>query len=267
MYLVFIRPIMEYADIVWDSPMNVLEPLEKIQRNAARIVTGATAKCSTQGLYDETAWQPLAYRRESHRLVQFYKIMTGRAPSYLSDLVPDQVGTRTRYELRNRQNLDLPIARINSLSYSFFPTTAKLWNNLRTEHKSKPSIQSFKMTRTRNLPKKNPLYSIGARLESCIHSRLRIGNSPLNAHLCNDLHVIPSPICPCGAGQNETPEHFFLTCSLFDQSRNELKQDLLPYVINNVDFLLYGVPNESIAENTKIFTAVHKFIRNSKRFY
>jgi hypothetical protein len=50
MYMGFIRPLMEYADVVWDSPMEVLETLEKIQCNAARIITGATAKCSTHGL-------------------------------------------------------------------------------------------------------------------------------------------------------------------------------------------------------------------------
>jgi hypothetical protein len=263
----FIRPLLEYGDIVWDSSSETLDLLEKVQLNAARVIIGATARCSTQGLYDETAWQPLAVRRESHRLVLFYKIMTGRAPSYLKDLVPDRVGTRTRYELRNRQNLDLPIARINCLSYSFFPTTTKLWNDLPNDHKSKPSVESFKMTRTKNLPKKNPLFSIGGRLENCIHTRLRIGNSPLKDDLCTELHVIDSPLCPCGSGQNETAEHFFLSCPLFNQVREVMKQNLLPYVINKVDYLLYAVPNESYTENSQIFTAVHTFIRDSKRFY
>jgi hypothetical protein len=62
-YMGFIRPILEYGDIVWDSPGEKLSPLEAVQLNAARIVTGATARCSTQGLYNETSWEPLSHRR------------------------------------------------------------------------------------------------------------------------------------------------------------------------------------------------------------
>jgi hypothetical protein len=56
-YKCFIRPVLEYADCVWDipNPANMLmESLEKFQLNAARIVSGATAKCSTARLYLET---------------------------------------------------------------------------------------------------------------------------------------------------------------------------------------------------------------------
>jgi hypothetical protein len=43
-YMGFIRPLLEYGDIIWDSPGDLLNPLEKIQLNAARIVIGATAR-------------------------------------------------------------------------------------------------------------------------------------------------------------------------------------------------------------------------------
>ena len=193
--------------------------------------------------------------------------MSGLAPSYLKDLVPDRVGMRTRYELRNRHNLDLPVARINCLSYSFFPTTTKKWNDLNMELKNKSSVDAFKNALKKQLPKKNPLFHYGGRLENCIQSRMRIGNSPLNDDLHTILHVIDSPLCPCGSGLNETSEHFFFECDLYDQQREVMKQDLLPYVINDVNYLLYGVPNESYTDNIKIFSAVHKFIRDTKRFY
>ena len=42
-YVSFIRPILEYADIVWDNCTQYeLNALEKIQIEAARIVTGTT---------------------------------------------------------------------------------------------------------------------------------------------------------------------------------------------------------------------------------
>jgi hypothetical protein len=50
-YLGFIRPLLEYGDVVWDSPLEVIQTLERIQLDAARVVVGATAKSPTQGLY------------------------------------------------------------------------------------------------------------------------------------------------------------------------------------------------------------------------
>ena len=266
-YMSFIRPILEYGDIIWDSPMEVLAPLENVQLNAARIVTGATARCSTNGLYAETAWQPLAKRREMHRLALYYKIVNGNAPKYLIDLLPSTVQDRTTYNLRNRSQRDTQLTRLNCLTYSFFPTTTKLWNDLSNEIKARPSISAFKSVLTKGLPKKNPLYYFGGRLEACIHARLRIENSPLKADLANSLHVIDSPLCPCGSGREENAEHFFFNCPLYDEQRLTMKNELLPFVINNVDFLLYGLQSENHVDNILIFSAVHKFIRNTKRFY
>lgn len=42
-YFTFIRPLLEYADVVWDNCSQYeVNELEKIQNEAARIVTGAT---------------------------------------------------------------------------------------------------------------------------------------------------------------------------------------------------------------------------------
>ena len=40
-YISLIRPLMEYADVIWDNQkQNLINKLENIQLNAARIVTG-----------------------------------------------------------------------------------------------------------------------------------------------------------------------------------------------------------------------------------
>ena len=40
-YISFIRPLMEYADVIWDNQkQNLIDKLENIQLDAARIVTG-----------------------------------------------------------------------------------------------------------------------------------------------------------------------------------------------------------------------------------
>jgi hypothetical protein len=48
-YLGFIRPLLEYGDIIWDSSGELLSSLERVQMNAARIVVGASARSSRQG--------------------------------------------------------------------------------------------------------------------------------------------------------------------------------------------------------------------------
>ena len=52
-YTTFIRPILEYADVIWDNCTQYeKQELEKIQNEAARIATGITKlvfKCALQG--------------------------------------------------------------------------------------------------------------------------------------------------------------------------------------------------------------------------
>ena len=125
-----IRPLPEYGDVIWDSPNDLLNRLETIQLNAARIVIGATARSSSYELYRETGWETLASRRKHPRLTLMYKIVNGKAPAHFSDLVPSLVQNRTGYMLRNRGNLDVPLSRLLILSNSFFPLTSKAWNEL-----------------------------------------------------------------------------------------------------------------------------------------
>ena len=84
----FYRPILEYADVIWDNyTEQEKNELEKIQFEAARITTGATKLVSVQKLYDETGWETLEIRRRKHRLVLFYKMYNNISPLYLSSIV------------------------------------------------------------------------------------------------------------------------------------------------------------------------------------
>ena len=50
------------------STLNESNELEKIQPEAARIVTGATKLVSISSLLSETGWEPFASRRRKHKL-------------------------------------------------------------------------------------------------------------------------------------------------------------------------------------------------------
>ena len=73
MYLSFIRPILEYGDVIWDNCCNYEKfEIEKIQIEAGRIVTGATKSCQKSKILEETGWDSLETRRYKHRMITFF---------------------------------------------------------------------------------------------------------------------------------------------------------------------------------------------------
>ena len=55
LYLVYIRPLFEYGCEIWDNcGVIYTEKLEKLQREALRIITGLPYYCSNERLYSET---------------------------------------------------------------------------------------------------------------------------------------------------------------------------------------------------------------------
>ena len=119
-YLTFIRPILEYADVVWDICTNYeKQELDKIQTEAARIVTGATKLVSLHAFFDEVKWEPLAARRMKHRLLLIYTMFNNLSPEYLSSLIPPTVNTISRYNLRNEHNIQTLDSRTTQYFNSF----------------------------------------------------------------------------------------------------------------------------------------------------
>jgi hypothetical protein len=80
MYKSFVRPSLEYADILWDGiTLHEASKLDKIQTEALRIISGITRSAPTITLYAETGFQKLSIRRKIHRLIMLYKIINGLA--------------------------------------------------------------------------------------------------------------------------------------------------------------------------------------------
>ena len=80
-YTSFIRPILEYASVVWDNcTCSEKENLEKVQNEAARIVTGTTRSISLSKLYKEIGWLSLSDRRKYQKLILAFKINHGMTP-------------------------------------------------------------------------------------------------------------------------------------------------------------------------------------------
>ena len=120
--MTFIRPILEYADVVWCNITKYEEDeLKKIQLDAARIVTGTTKLVSIENLYKETGWETLSSRRRQHKLTLYYKMTKYLTPAYLSSLPPPLVGAMSRYPLRNSEQYQTIDAKSQLYYNSFLP--------------------------------------------------------------------------------------------------------------------------------------------------
>ena len=262
MYIAFVRPLIEYSDIVWDNcSMETKKQLDAIHVEAARIITGATKLCSIDNLYSELGWESLQSRRNKHKLVVFYKILHGSAPNYLADLIPPTVQETTRYSLRNSDHIQNYRTNTNLFLDSYFPSTIRAWNNLPTEIKNATSLSIFKSLLNRNMQRPPKYFNAGHRIGQILHARLRMGCSSLNSDLYRK-HIVASPSCHCGAF--ESAKHFLFHCPNYSIARHRyLPQDLDSHSLKD---LMYGKTSYSLQENVTLFSQVQDFIVKSGRF-
>ena len=264
-YISFIRPCIEYGDVLWAGTYDSdLCKVDSIQVEAMRIVTGATARSNINNLYEETGWPTLSERRLFHVHKLMYKMVNELAPSYLSDLLPDTVGQRVTYGLRNEAELRMPFTRTESFRRSFIPFGIRVWKNLTDEVKNLPTLEAFSAA-TKPKTQERRLFEAGRRLPALHHARIRIGCSKLNAHLCLNLHVIQNPSCHCGY-EVEDPMHFFLHCPLYNNERNRMNAVIINKTEVTLEHILYGNPDLDFKDNLTIFDVVHTFILETKRF-
>ena len=269
-YFSFIRPVLEYGDVVWDNCTEEQSKLlESVQIEAARIITGLRRNSSVNHLYKELGWETLKTRRKNNKLILLFKIINNYVPDYLYDIIDHCMPTQHMYNLRQNNVYRIPVARTVSYFNSFVPSTIKLWNDLPREYKNSLTVSAFKKClkkSTHEQVKKHKLYNHGNRLENVLHCQLRNNCSNLNADLFSHYLQDFSNCLYCDS-EWEDPKHFFMHCAKYHSQREKLFHymytNAIPVNINNI---LYGCEDISHKENQAFFNEVHAFIKNSKRF-
>ena len=90
-YKRLVHPVLEYGSSVWD-PSGILlqEELEKVQKRAARFVTGnyiyETGRMT--GILEQLKWESLKTRRRDSRIIMLYKGLKDASSIPTNDLVP-----------------------------------------------------------------------------------------------------------------------------------------------------------------------------------
>ena len=193
-YISFVRPLLEYSCIVWDGcTTEQSNTLEKLQNEAARIVTGLTLRSvSLERLYKECGWESLHSRRLNQKLKFMYRAVNEMIPSYISQLIPPTVGNSSHYNLRDSNNITMLVSLTTTFKRSCIPSAINLWNNLDLNIRQKPTLSLFSYAlRSQIIQNIVPHhYTKGNRKHSILHARIR--NCCSNLHL--DLYINLDPI-------------------------------------------------------------------------
>jgi len=82
LYKSLIRPVMEYADVLWDGRYEKeSDLLESVQCEAAKTVTGAIEGTNRGRLLCDVGWETMKTRRQIHKLILLYKILMECPPN------------------------------------------------------------------------------------------------------------------------------------------------------------------------------------------
>ena len=274
MYISYVRPILEYGDIIFDNCSTLLKNnLEKIQIRAAQIVTGGKRFTSNTALYRETGWTTLSARRHIHKLILFHQIVHHIAPSYLTLFIPPAHNVRVT---RQTDRLLIPQFQCKTDAFlkSFYPSVIHSWNNT-IDNTTRHNINKSSFKRMLNKQFAAPvctelermLHSVGSRPIQICMSQMRMGFSNLNSDLFAKQCTV-SPDCHCGLAI-ETKAHFFHECITYCTHRNNMLRSLatLNFIVNpSVEIILHGLPNECIGNNIALQAIFHLYINATNRF-
>ena len=281
-YMSFIRPVLEFGWQLYDNSSNeLLDSLERVQREGLLLVTSAYKKTSHNALLHEVGVPLLATRRHTQKIQFMYKYTENKLPPYMNQIIPNIVDDGAFYNLRNKNNIKVPLSKKNYFLKSFIPSSIKTWNDTNREVREASSLEALK-TKLSSIYGINSyrlfLYQDGKGAVN--QSRIRMGLSALNLQR-KKYHFIPNPSCDQCNARSETPQHFLLYCPAYAVQRNDMLQELshgvpnisqllLNFYNNNnmsrelVRIMIYGTGK--IDDDEVIFQAVHLYLEETKCF-
>jgi len=281
-YISFIRPVLEFGWQLYDnSSIEILNTLEKVQRQGLLQITSAYKKTSHNSLLNEVGISLLMKRRQMQKIQFMYKYTENKLPAYINDLIPDTVDDATNYNLRNKNDIVVPRSKKNYFLKSFIPSSIKTWNETSLAIRHSVSFEALK-TKLRSIYC-NTSYGLFLSHEgkgAINHSRIRMGLSGLKSQR-KKYHFIPEATCDTCNAKSENPSHYFLHCPTFAAQRQQMLRELshnVPNVIEPflnfqncrnqsndfVNILLFGTGN--IPHDNLVFQTVQIYIEETERF-
>lgn len=133
MYNAFVLPYFTYCSTVWsDGCLTQIEKLSKLQRRAARVITGDIYEVHSSEILKKLVWLPIDKILKNREIITTFKALTGMLPKYISELF--NKCNNTNYNLRSNDiklSLDKPNTNFMKKSFSYRATIS--WNELPDE--------------------------------------------------------------------------------------------------------------------------------------
>ena len=238
-YKSVIRPIVEYASVIYDGCTKVNELLlERVQYRAAIVCTGAKYRTESSKLLQDLALESLKERRKRTKLIYFFRIKHSIAPGYLCERLIQSVEKPRviNYLLRSgHHNVDSIAPRLEVYETSFFPSTLVAWNELPDNLKTCSNVFQFKKELGEYLKTLNVSAEVSLNHQNSafqfsfyctgyygkILNQIRYGLSPLHMHLFT-YNITDNPFCPECHDVVENSSHYFLKCGKYDLARTKM---------------------------------------------
>ena len=130
MHNAFIVPHFYHCSTVWyDGSVNKLTKMYKLQKKAARAITGDSYDIRSNEVFKKLNWLPMNTHLQIRGDIATFKTLTGNSPAYLNELF-NRCSNET-YNLRsNFDQLSLAKPNTNFLKKVSFYRAAKSWNKL-----------------------------------------------------------------------------------------------------------------------------------------
>jgi hypothetical protein len=130
--------------LLYGLPQNDLMRLQRVQNNAARIVSRISRQAHVKPVLRELHWLPILSRITFKVLLLTYKSLHGLAPGYLQNLLSTYVPDRS---LRSKEQGLLSIPKTRLVTYgdrAWAKAAPLLWNALPAKIKNSENVDVFK---------------------------------------------------------------------------------------------------------------------------
>ena len=118
--------------------------LQKVQNNAARVVSGSRKYDHITPVLKDLHWLPIRKRIEFKILLLTFKCMQGCVPLYLRELLVKQANTRT-LRSNNKNVLQIPLTNLKRFGdTAFCAYSPRLWNELPDNIKDADRVRNFR---------------------------------------------------------------------------------------------------------------------------
>ena len=157
------------------------------------------------------------------KLCLFFKLKRNKHPSYLFDIIPRVLSTRTT---RNHNNIPLFDVKHEYFWNSFFPSTVIEWNKLDINIRNSQLVSAFEKQILKFMrPSPNSTFNVHDPHGIKLLTRLRVGLSHLHEHkFRHNFQDSLDPFCNCSQ-HIETTIHFFLHWSNYSNQRKTFSKN------------------------------------------